>query len=137
MLVKFMKKTSLWLDTIKESRGQSLNRDLDVDVLIIGGGLTGISICYQLKDLNLNVCLVERNKIGHGVTSKTTGKLNYLQGIVYSKIQSDVSLESAKMYLKSQKEGIEIVKNIIQKEQIDCNFEGVSSFLYGTEESSL
>ncbi len=134
MLVKFMKKTSLWLDTIKEKKCSSLNQDLDVDVLVIGGGLTGLSLCYQLKDLNLNVCLVERNKIGHGVTSKTTGKLNYLQGIVYSKIQSDVSLESARMYLKSQKEGIEIVKNIIEKEQIHCNLEKVASFLYGTED---
>ena len=95
-----LKTTSIWLDTIKEKHFPTLKERKNVDVLIIGGGLTGISLLYELKDTNFNVCLVERGKIGHGITSKSTAKINYLQGITYSKIQKEVSKTSAHLYLQ-------------------------------------
>ena len=69
----------------------SFNKNIEVDVLIIGGGITGLTTAYYLKDSNLNVCLVEKNYIGMGVTSKTTGKINYLQETIYSDLTSKYS----------------------------------------------
>ena len=59
------------------------------DVLIIGGGITGISTAYHLIDSGLKVCLVEKNLIGSGVTSRTTGKLTYLQEDICSRINKN------------------------------------------------
>lgn len=132
-----MKKKSIWLEDKPKEKYPSITTDMNLDCLIIGGGITGLSILYQLKAENISVALVERNKICEGVTSKSTAKLNYLQGIVYSTIKKDVSMASAKMYLNSQLEGIEIVKSIIAKENIDCNLEKVSSYLYGEEKDKL
>lgn len=56
-----------------------LSSNKKCDVLIVGGGITGISSAYQLINKGLKVILVERNKIGGGITSRTTGKLTYLQ----------------------------------------------------------
>lgn len=128
-----MKGKSIWEENKKRDVGKELNQDLNVDVLIIGGGLTGFSVLYELCPTDLKVCLVERNTFGSGVTSKSTAKINYLQGIVYSKIKKEVKEESAKKYLKSQLEGIEIIKERIKKHQIDCDLEKVSSFLIGRE----
>ena len=74
---------SIWTATSDDLINDSLKKDLDLDVLIIGGGITGINCLYQLKDSDLKVALVEANRIGSGVTSKTTGKLTYLQGNYY------------------------------------------------------
>ena len=38
-----MKNMSIWKDYYKETNYESLTQDLDVDVLIIGGGITGVS----------------------------------------------------------------------------------------------
>ena len=67
---------SIWNKDInrKNDKLEKLN-DLDLDVLIIGGGLAGISTAFYLKDSNLNVALIESNKIGSGTTSLTTGKI--------------------------------------------------------------
>jgi len=126
-----MKNQSIWLDTLKNISFPSLEKSLEVDVLIIGGGILGISLLYELRNEKLNVALVERGEIGHGVTSKSTAKLNYLQGIVYSKIAQNVSEESARLYLESQLEGIKKIQKNIQKEHIDCDLQKVTSYLYG------
>ena len=125
-----MKHKSIWSDIKENSICESLNKDIEVDILIIGGGITGISTLYHLKDSNLKVCLVEKNIIGSGVSSKTTGKLTYLQENIYSKLKSYHGIDKAKLYLESQKDAINIVKEIVNKENIECNLEKVKSFVF-------
>lgn len=110
-----------------------LDLDTNVDVLIIGGGITGISVAYHLINSGLNVCLVEKNKIGLGVTSKTTGKLTYLQEKIYSKLKLYHGMSKAKLYLESQKYAINMVKDIIQKEQINCDLSQVKSYIFSNQ----
>ncbi len=119
-----MKNFSLWLD-IDFDKPKVLDKNINVDILIIGAGMTGLSTAYQLRNSNLNICVVEKNLIAHGVSSKTTGKLTYLQDNIYSKLK-----DKAKLYYKSQKEAIEIVKNIVEENNIDCNLEKVASYIY-------
>lgn len=57
--------------------------DSILDVGIIGGGITGLSTAYYLKDTNLKIALFDKDLIGQGVTSKTTAKITYLQGDIY------------------------------------------------------
>ncbi len=132
-----MLRKSIWLNEVKREEEQSLKEDIEVDVLIIGGGITGVSCAYQLKNSPLKICLVERNRIGLGVTSKTTGKLNYLQETIYSKIEDNYSYEEAALYLKSQRHAIKLVKDIVQKEKIDCNFEKVTSYVFTEKEQEV
>ena len=89
--------------------------------------MTGVNTAYQLMNSNMKVCLVEKNVIGSGVTSRTTGKLTYLQENIYSKIKKYHSEMISKHYLESQKYAIDLVKNIIDSEKIECNFEKVKS----------
>ena len=133
MVINMINK-SIWLDVEKKSSFSRLENDLDVDVLIIGGGLTGVSCAYQLSDSNLKVCLVEKNLIGHGVTSRTTGKLTYLQENIYSKLKTFHGEEKAKLYLESQKDAIKLVKKIIDENKIECDLEKVSSYVFSSDE---
>ena len=78
---------SLWLNSIKLKEYKSLKENIKVDVLIIGGGMTGISTAYHLINKNKRIALVDKNKILSGITSKTTGKLTYLQETIYTKLK--------------------------------------------------
>ena len=97
---------NIWLDGFDKNTCPKLNKDIEVDVLIIGGGITGISTAYHLINKNLKVCLVEKNNIGCGVTSRTTGKLTYLQENIYSKLVNFHGREKAKLYLDSQRDAV-------------------------------
>ena len=45
-----MKKESIWLKDLKINKNKPLDKDIEVDILIIGGGLTGISTLYNLRN---------------------------------------------------------------------------------------
>lgn len=125
-----MKNTSIWLDGIKKQKFRKLENDIDVDVLIVGGGITGVSSAYHLSTGDLSVCLVEKNKLLEGVTSRTTGKLTYLQENIYSKLVNYHGKENSKLYLDSQRDAIKLVKGIIDSNKIDCNLEKVKSYVF-------
>lgn len=129
-----MNSTSIWSEELKNNF-PSLDKDISIDVLIIGGGITGINTAYHLIDSGLSVCLVEKNNIGGGVTSKTTGKLTYLQDNMCSKIKMFHGLEKTKLYVDSQKEAIKLAVDIISKEKINCNLEKVKSYIFCSNET--
>lgn len=128
-----MKSISIWTEIKNKNKCPKLDKNIEVDVLIIGGGITGISTAYHLINSNLKVCLIEKNEIGLGVTSKTTGKLTFLQENIYSKLEKYHGIDKAKLYLNSQIDAIELVKNIVSKHKIDCNLEKVKSFVFDKE----
>ena len=132
-----MKNISIWEDTVKFINFPSLSEDKKVDVLIIGGGITGVSSLYQLKDSNLSVALVEQNKIGFGITGKSTGKLCFLQNDLLDKIRNNFGDEKASIYLKSQIDAINLACSIIEKERIDCDLKKVKSYLYTNKDSEI
>lgn len=121
---------SIWLDNKDNFNYPVLNNDIECDILIIGGGISGISILYHLLENQKNVVLVERGKLGEGVSARTTGKLTYLQDNIYTKLNNEYSYEVAKLYYESQKEAINIVKEIINKNNIKCDFTKQTSNLY-------
>lgn len=116
---------SLWLKGIKTKASKKVTKDIETDILIIGGGITGLSTAYFLKDKK--VTLIDKGKIGYGKTSFSTGKLTYLQDSLLKG-----SKEKENLYISSQIEAIEIIKNIIIENGIKCNYESNSSFLYAT-----
>lgn len=116
---------SIWLKNIKTKKERKIIKDLETDILIIGGGITGLSIAYFLK--GKNITLIDKGKIGYGKTSFSTGKLTYLQD---SLLKGNKTKED--LYLSSQIEAIEIIKKIIIENDIKCNYESNSSYLYAT-----
>ena len=70
--------SSYWIESSKDLKKDypSITENIEVDVLIIGAGLTGITSGYFLKDSNLKVAIVERNKICNHV-SRTFYSKNY------------------------------------------------------------
>lgn len=132
-----MKNTSIWLDNINFKEQISINKDSETDVLIIGGGITGLSIAYGLINKGLKITLVEKNIIGNGITARTTGKLTFLQELVYSNLKNTYNKDLAKLYLDSQIDAINLAENIITKNKIDCDFKKVKSFVYTNKDKDV
>ena len=123
-----MKNISIWKDTINKKEYPKLNGNKNVDVLIIGGGITGISTLYELRDSKLNVILVEQNKIAMSTTANNTGKLNYLQNNLLDKIRTNFDDKTIAKYIKSQQYAIDLITDIITKENIKCDLQKTNAF---------
>lgn len=127
-----MKNKSIWTINVNKNYTNKLNKDISCDILIIGGGIAGITCAYFLKDSKKDVVLIDKDACGYGITSKTTGKLTFLQGSIYDKLRSNFNNDIAISYLNSQKDAIKIVKDIINKNKIDCDLTKTSSYLFTT-----
>lgn len=121
--------------SVKESFPK-LNSDITCDILIVGGGLTGLSLAYYLKDENISTVIIEQGKMASSTTMKSTAKLTYLQQDILSKIVKARNKNDAYLYYKAQKEAISRVIDIIKKEGISCHLERSPSYLFVIKEKN-
>ena len=126
----YMKNFSIWRDTVKRNKYNKLLENIETDILIIGGGITGISTLFFLEKSNYKVTLVEQNRIGSAVTGNSTGKLSYLQNDLIDKIRSNFGDKNAREYINSQIAAIDMIVNIVNDNKIDCDLKKVNSYLY-------
>lgn len=131
-----MLNNSIW-ESETQTNFKSINKNINLDIAIIGGGITGLSVAYFLKDEKLKTALFEKDKLCSSVTSRTTGKITFLQQGLITKIRKVYDIEKAKEYYNSQKEAISILTNIIDKENIDCDLHKVSSYYFTNKESKI
>lgn len=122
--------SSLWLDSISDFNFCSLKEDLTADVCIIGGGITGISTAYYLTKAGLKVCVLEKDKLFHHATGNTTAKITAQHGLFYDYLINTFSRDLAKGYLDANLEAISNIKNIIDTEKIDCDFEFCDNYVF-------
>ena len=126
-----MKNKSIWINSrVKNSKLSKLDKDIECDVLIIGGGMAGLSVAYNLMNSDKKVVLIEKNVSGLGATSKNTGKLTWMQGLIYSKLEKNYNSKVAKLYYDSQVEAINRVKKIISDNKIECHLTKTKSYVF-------
>lgn len=122
---------SLWIDSIENSENyEILNTNIETDVCIVGGGIFGLTCAYYLSKLGLNVVVLEKFLIGEKTTGYTTGKITSSHGLFYDYLTNFYSPQFAKDYLEANEKAIENIKNIVDKENINCNFEYQNNYVY-------
>lgn len=124
---------SIWNTSAHLPGFEQLKHDLKTDVLIIGGGLTGVLLALKLKELGVQYALVEANTICSGVTLNTTAKITSQHSLIYSKINKSFGAEMAEMYYKSNQEALEEFK--YRCKNIDCDFLEKDAFVYSINRS--
>ncbi len=126
-----MKNKSIWISNkVHNKKMSKLDNDIECDVLIIGGGMAGLSTAYHMMDSDKKVVLIEKDKCGMGATSKNTGKLTWMQGLIYSKLSNNYNDQVAKLYLDSQIDAINNIKKIIDDNKIDCHLAKTNSYVF-------
>lgn len=130
-----MKNNSIW-NEVKEYKINSENIS-NVDVLIIGGGITGVLAAYFLKDSKNKVAILDKGKIGRGVTTNSTAKVSFIQKDIYQKLNKKFNFDTANLYLKSQVEATQIIVKLCKENNIECDLEEVKSFLFANSSRGI
>ena len=136
-MVILLKNKSIWNDNVKLQNFNKQSFEKETDILIIGGGITGLTTAYFLKDTNYKVMLIDKSNIGNGITAKTTAKISYLQGTIYQTLANSFGINVSKLYLESQLEAINIIKDIIDRNNISCDLEKVDSIIFTLEDKGI
>lgn len=111
-------------------RFSNLEGDMHTDVLIIGGGLTGILCAWHLRRAGVDCALIEANRLMHGVSGRTTAKLTSQHGLIYAELLKKFGPEKARMYWQINEDAIAEYKKIAEYADFDLAKE--NSYIYST-----
>ena len=130
--------SSYWQNSINgRLTFNKIDGNYECDICIIGAGLTGLSCVYYLSRLGFNVIIVDKDKICQKASGNTTGKITYQHNLIYDYLIRSYGEKFAKAYLNANKDAILNIKNIIDTENIYCDFKYLSNYIYTTNQSDL
>ncbi|MBZ4033398.1 FAD-dependent oxidoreductase [Flavobacterium sp. 17A] len=121
---------SFWIDSTDIIAFEKPTQDIKTDVLIIGGGIAGITTAYKLLKIGKKVVLVEDGFIGSGETGRTTAHLTCALDDRYYYLENTFGKESAKLAAESHSAAIDEIEKIVNELHIDCNFKRVNGYLF-------
>lgn len=132
---KMNENISIWHKTAQKKQFGSLESSIDVENLIIGGGITGVTTAYCLAKKGIKSLLIEAGEqLCDGTTGNTTAKITVQHGIIYSNIEKKYGLHAAQMYAQSQTEAKNFIKQTVENEKIECDFTENEAFIFAQTE---
>lgn len=119
---------SLWKATCNMPEFPALDSDKSTDVLIIGGGITGILTAYMLQEKGVDYILVEKDRLCSNTTENTTAKITVQHGLIYSKLIKNFGTEKTAAYLKANQTAFDKYEELFKT--IKCDNEVKNNYVY-------
>ncbi len=127
-------RTSLWQGTSEEyiPRSESTSQN-KYDVIIIGGGITGISTGLTLQQAGMKCIVLEANHLCYGTTGGTTAHINTLLDVPYKTIIKNFDLETASNIAEATRSAIDLIESRVRDLSIDCSFSECNAYLFAQD----
>ncbi len=122
---------TLWTKQSPMPRFPRLRGEVRADVLVIGGGLTGLLCARELAQAGAQVLLVEADHICDGTTKGTTAKITSQHGLLYHKLIRRFGTEKAGLYLAANQAALEKYRTLCR--DIDCGFQEKDAYVYSLD----
>src|SRR4029453_10755029 len=127
-----MDTVSYWSATHAFPDFPAIDRDIEVDVVVVGSGLTGITTAYLLKQEGARVALIERDRIAAGDTSGTTAHLTYVTDTRLHQLADTFGHDAAKAFWEAGVAAIDEIAAIARQTQADCGFRWTPGYLHAS-----
>ena len=122
-------------DVLKDA--VALEEDEFADVIVVGSGIAGISIAYELQSAGLDVIVVDRGPIAGGMTSRTTGHLTAQCDDGFQQMLARRGADLTKAWFESQTIAIDRIEAVQRDLEIGCHFRRLNGFLFKAPSTSL
>ncbi len=124
-------------ESVASHRYPSLNRDMAVDVVVVGAGITGLTAALLLQRQGKRVAILEAFQIGSGTSGATTAHLTTDTDHDYTVLVRSYGVERAALVRRSLTEAIDRIEMLAKTERIDCQFRRVPGYLYTEKRADL
>ena len=128
---------SLWEGTSPGTAYPPIEGRSAADVVVIGGGITGLTTAYLLAKQGLSVAVLEARAIATGTTGHTTAKVTALHGLTYADLIKRHGMRKAALYAQANVAAVERIASIVQEENIECDFRSLSAYTFAFSEDNV
>ncbi|KIL52788.1 FAD-dependent oxidoreductase [Jeotgalibacillus campisalis] len=126
-----------WRDSAEVPDFPVLDESRQTDVVVVGGGITGLTTAYLLCQKGLRVTLVEASELLSGTTRYTTAKITSQHGAIYDELLQHFGRDGARQFFDQNQQALNWMRQIVKQNNWDCDFEDHDSWIYATSNESL
>lgn len=126
---------ALWEAERPATRWTPLDRDLDVDVAVIGAGVTGLSAALRLARAGRRVAVLERHRVGHGATGLSGAHVTALLDHGYAALAATLGRDGAARVWEAAREAVSRVEALARESGEDVGFARVPEYLWAADEA--
>ena len=128
------KHSPYWVDAAPMPRFPHVDGDLTADVLIVGGGITGLTAAYLLARAGRSVVVLERERLGSMDSGHTSAHLTAVTDLGLTALEARFGRDHAQAVWDAGFAAIAQIDAIVREEQIPCAFGWVPGYLFATDE---
>jgi glycine/D-amino acid oxidase-like deaminating enzyme len=122
---------SPWGPARRPRAAPPLRSDLQADVAVIGGGITGVTAARLLAEDGASVVLLEAHRLASGATGNTTAKVSAHHGPgSYSTLLSKFGADATRVYGQANQAAVDFIEERIRAEEIDCGWRRRTNYVY-------
>jgi len=121
---------SPWLAGVDPPSWSTLESDIEVDFVVVGAGIFGLTMAYLLRGNGSRVAVVEAGRIGDGTSGHTTGKITSQHGLIYRELLDRHGEKRVLSYARANQQAISQIEETINSLGVDCSFERLPAYLY-------
>ena len=118
-----------WFETALP-RFPALHSDIDVDVAIVGGGVTGLTAGYLLAREGVRVAIVDRARLASVDTGHTTSHLTYVTDYRLHELVKTFGKDRARAFWRAGADAIDTIESIATGIGADCDFKRAPGYLH-------
>ncbi|MBH8568464.1 FAD-dependent oxidoreductase [Microvirga sp. STS02] len=109
---------------------EPLGEDTSADVVVVGGGIAGLTTAYLLGREGVKVLLLEDGELASGESGRTTAHLSNALDDRYTTLENLFGQEGARLAADSHTVAIATIEGIVAEEKIDCDFTRLDGYLF-------
>ena len=118
-----MKLESFWTDTTAPFEGRSDELPAKADVVVVGGGFTGLSAARALALRGARVVVLEASAVAAEASGRNGGHVNNGLAVDYATVAARVGVERAAAWYRAYDDAVDTVERIVREEAIACDFQ--------------
>ena len=131
-----MRNVPVSIDDTPIPKFPKLQSNISVDVLVVGAGITGITVAYLLKKAGSTVALIERERVASIDTGHTTAHLAYVTDVPLHQLVRNFGEDHAQAAWDAGAAAIDEIERIVEEERIECEFARVPAYLHARVDGS-
>jgi len=117
-----VKLDSFWTDTAAPFEGLTEALPARADVVVIGGGFTGLSAARVLARRGATAVVLEAGVVAAEASGRNGGHVNNGLAEDYATIAARVGPARATAWYNSYDDAVDTVERVVREERIDCDF---------------
>ena len=125
---------STWTKTFEPKKYPALTDDLEVEALVVGGGIAGTTALYCLAKAGIKAAMIEKAHLAEATSAYTTAFLTHVLDTSLADLTRMFDEKKAQEAWRSHAEAIGMIERIAREEGIECEFMRCNNFLFANDE---